>query len=104
MDTTFSRYRLGSIIALIPYLFFIFYPQLTLPEWFPFTKPDLGFGLVAALAIFFLTLSVYLSFRHRQLTRPMPINPKQILKSLLLILAAFPVMIAMMIVIFALVL
>jgi hypothetical protein len=34
----------------------------------------------------------------------MPINPKQILKSLLLVLAAFPVMIAMMIVIFALVL
>lgn len=104
MDTSFSRYRLGAIIALIPYPFFIFYRQLTFPEGLPFTKPDLGFAMPAALAIFFLVLSLFLSYRHRQSTRPMPINPKQILKSLLLVLAAFPVMLVMMVVIFALVL
>lgn len=103
MDLTFSRYRLGAIIAFIPYPFFMLYRQFTLPEWLPFTKPDLGFFIPVALAISFLFLSLYLSYRHRQLTRPMSISLKGILKSMLLILAAFPVMIAMMIVIFALV-
>ncbi|WP_342239600.1 hypothetical protein [Inquilinus sp. OTU3971] len=104
MDTTFSRYRFGAIIALIPYAFFIFYRHITLPEWFPFTKPDLGFHIPAALAILFLLISLYLSYRHRQLIRPVPFNLKQTLKSLLLILATIPAMLVMMVVIFALVL
>ncbi len=102
MDLTFSRYRLGAVIALIPYPFFAFYRQLTLPEWLPLTKPDLGFFIPAALSIFFLFLSLYLSNRHYQLTRPMPIRSKRGLKSMFLILAAIPIMIAMLVVIFAL--
>lgn len=100
----FTRFWFGAIVAWAMFAFFLIYQHLNFPEWLPFPKPDLGLSTTFILSMFFLLIQTYLLYRHSQLTSPVPLSLNQILKTVLWGLTAIPVILVMIVVIFALVL
>jgi hypothetical protein len=100
----FTRFWFGAIVAWAMFSFFLIYQRLNFPQWLPFPKPDLGFSETVILSMSFLLIQTYLLYRHSQLVSPVPLSLNQILKTVLWGLAAIPVMLVMLVVIFALVL